>query len=66
MCLGWFQGTLGTTKYFAHAGGGGGYYCEIRMYPEAGIASVIIFNRTGVSDDRILDDVDKYFFNIED
>jgi D-alanyl-D-alanine carboxypeptidase len=61
MCLGWFQGRLGKEKYYAHPGGGGGYYCEIRIYPEAGMASIIMFNKTGVSDDRILDEVDQYF-----
>ena len=34
MCLSWFSGELNGNKYFAHAGGGGGYYCEIRIYPE--------------------------------
>ncbi len=62
MCLGWFEGKLGDKIYYAHAGGGGGYYCEIRIYPDANISSVIIFNRTGVSDDRILDKLDHFFW----
>lgn len=61
MCLGWFRGKLGDTIYFTHAGGGGGYYCEIRLYPEKKLASVIMFNKTGVSDKRILDEVDVFF-----
>ncbi|MBN1397200.1 MAG: beta-lactamase family protein [Bacteroidetes bacterium] len=63
MCLSWFCGQLNGIKYFAHAGGGGGYYCEIRIYPESGIGSVIMFNRTGMSDERYLDKLDKYVIN---
>ena len=62
MCLGWFQGELGGEIYYSHAGGGGGYYCEIRLYPNKKMASVIMFNRTGVSDERFLDNIDKFFF----
>ncbi len=58
MALGWFVGELEGQKYFAHAGGGGGYYCEIRIYPEINRGSVIFFNRSGMSDERILDEFD--------
>ena len=60
MCLAWFQGRLNGQTYFAHAGGGGGYYCELRIYPDLGIGSVIFFNRTGLSDERFLNRVDTY------
>jgi D-alanyl-D-alanine carboxypeptidase len=60
MCLAWFRGMLNGQEYFSHAGGGGGYYCELRIYPKLGMGSVIMFNRTGVSDERFLDKVDKY------
>jgi D-alanyl-D-alanine carboxypeptidase len=60
MCLSWFSGQLDNIKYYAHAGGGGGYYCEIRLYPEIGTGSVIMFNRTGMTDERFLDKVDKF------
>ncbi len=63
MCLSWFSGQLNGISYFAHAGGGGGYYCEIRIYPDKGIGSVIFFNRTGMSDERFLDKVDKFYFS---
>lgn len=62
MCLAWFSGQLNGNQYFAHAGGGGGYYCEIRIYPDNGIGSVIMFNRTGMTDERFLDKIDKYYF----
>jgi D-alanyl-D-alanine carboxypeptidase len=61
MCLSWFKGKLNGTDYFSHAGGGGGYYCEIRIYPALDLGSVIFFNRSGITDERFLDKVDKYF-----
>lgn len=63
MCLSWFTGRLNGHEYFTHAGGGGGYYCEIRIYPEKKMGSVVFFNRTGMSDERFLDKVDRYYFN---
>ena len=61
MGLSWFSGKLNGIKYFAHAGGGGGYYCKIRIYPEIKMGSVIFFNRTGMTNERFLDKLDKYF-----
>lgn len=55
MCYSWFKGRLVGTTFFTHAGGGGGYYCEIRIYPEQGLGSAVLFNRTGMSDQRFLD-----------
>ncbi|MDX2284804.1 MAG: serine hydrolase domain-containing protein [Bacteroidia bacterium] len=56
--LAWFSGQLRQQPYRAHAGGGGGYYGEIRLYPEAGIGTVILLNRSGLSDARLLDGPD--------
>lgn len=61
MCLSWFKGELNGQTYYAHAGGGAGFYCEIRLYPELEKGSVIMFNRSGMSDARFLDKVDKNF-----
>lgn len=61
MGLGWFTGELNGQRYFCHAGGGGGYYCEIRLYPELKISSVMLMNRTGVKDERLLDKLDEVF-----
>jgi len=63
MCLSWFYGELDGNRYFAHAGGGGGYYCEIRIYPDIKKGSVIFFNRTGMSDERFLDKPDRFLIN---
>jgi D-alanyl-D-alanine carboxypeptidase len=61
MCLSWFKGELKGNVFYTHAGGGGGYYCEIRLYPDAGIGSVLMLNRTGIRDERMLDRIDSRF-----
>jgi D-alanyl-D-alanine carboxypeptidase len=61
MCLSWFKAELNGQTYYTHAGGGAGFYCEIRIYPKLGKGSVVMFNRTGMSDARFLDDIDKFF-----
>ena len=63
MCLSWYKGDLNGLEYFSHAGGGGGYYCEIRIYPNPGLGSVIMYNRSGMTDERFLDKLDKYYIN---
>ncbi len=60
MAMGWFTGTLHGERYVAHAGGGGGYYAEIRLYPDLGRGSALLFNRTGVADERALDRFDAH------
>jgi len=62
MCLAWFTGSLNGRTYFTHAGGGGGYYCELRLYPDAGTGSVLMCNRSGMKDERFLDKLDIYYF----
>jgi D-alanyl-D-alanine carboxypeptidase len=61
MCLSWYCGQLNGHRYFTHAGGGGGFYVEIRIYRDLGLGSVIMFNRTGMTDERFLDKLDRYF-----
>jgi len=61
MSYSWFTGMLKGNRYFAHAGGGGGYYVEIRVYPELGVGSVIMYNRSGMKDERILNLADSFF-----
>jgi D-alanyl-D-alanine carboxypeptidase len=63
MCLSWFKGQLHGHVYYTHAGGGGGYYVEIRVYPGLKIGSVVFFNRTGTSDIRFLDKLDAAYIN---
>ena len=66
MCLGWFKGTLSGQDYYCHAGGGGGYYSEIRLYPEHGYGSLIMLNSSGMKDERILDYLDNEHLNIKE
>lgn len=58
MGLGWFAGQRNGEWYFSHAGGGGGFYCEIRVYPDSGVSSVFMTNRSGFTDERLLDKMD--------
>jgi len=58
MALSWFTGRLGGHDYRDHAGGGGGYYAELRVYPELQRGSVLLSNRTGLKNERLLDQVD--------
>lgn len=58
MGLGWYTGTLNGHTFYTHAGGGGGYYCEIRAYPGLQMASVLMTNRSGFTDERLLDRLD--------
>lgn len=61
MTLSWFTGSLQGNRYFCHAGGGGGYYVELRVYPDLGVGSVIMYNRSGMTDERMLDKADAFF-----
>ncbi|MCB0577141.1 MAG: beta-lactamase family protein [Saprospiraceae bacterium] len=61
MAMAWFKGRLKNQEYYMHAGGGGGYYCELRLYPGLGAGSFIVFNRSGFSNERFLDKVDRDF-----
>lgn len=58
MCLAWFKGSLASETFYCHAGGGGGYYSELRLYPGKGQGSLILLNRTGLRDERLLNKLD--------
>jgi len=66
IALSWYTGSLKGHSYYAHAGGGGGYYVELRIYPELEVGSVILFNRSGMKDERILDAADRFFISDKD
>jgi D-alanyl-D-alanine carboxypeptidase len=63
MTLGWHVGDLNGTRYFYKEGGGGGYHCEMRIYPAHGLGSVIMVNETGSSCTRTQADTDRIFLN---
>lgn len=61
--LGWFTGSVVGKKYVHHAGGGGGFYLELRIYPELEIATYLLTNKSGFSDQRILDKLDVHYLS---
>jgi hypothetical protein len=44
-------------------GGGAGFHCEMRVYPDAGLASVIMANRTSLNTNRLLSRLDRGFIS---
>lgn len=63
MALGWFVGDMQGMRYLTHAGGGGGFYSEIRIYPEQKMGSLLLTNQSGFTDRRLLDQLDSNFIN---
>ena len=47
MTLGWHLGDLAGCPFYYKEGGGGGFHCEMRIYPAPGVASIIMTNATG-------------------
>ena len=61
MTLGWHIGKLSSTKYYFKEGGGAGFHCEMRIYPDNGLASVIIVNETSLNTKKELSQLDSSF-----
>jgi D-alanyl-D-alanine carboxypeptidase len=61
MTLGWHIGTVDDMTYFFKEGGGGGFHCEMRIYPTLGIASAVIANNTSFGTKGFLNTVDREF-----
>jgi D-alanyl-D-alanine carboxypeptidase len=61
MTLGWHVGSIDNVPHFFKEGGGGGFNCEMRIYPASGIASVVIANNMSFDGHGFLDTVDKEF-----
>lgn len=47
--LGWVCSTLGRARYFGKQGGGLGFHGNVRVYPDLGLATVLLANVTEVS-----------------
>jgi CubicO group peptidase (beta-lactamase class C family) len=60
MTLGWHIGDLDGRRFFYKEGGGGGFHCMMRVYPD-GIGTVVMTNATGFDVRRLLDTVDASF-----
>ncbi len=63
MTLGWHISNLGDTRYFYKEGGGVGFHSEMRIYPDVGLASVIMVNRTSFDSRKKLSSLDQFFIN---
>lgn len=63
-CIGFNRGENDNHTYFTKVGGGPGFSSNIRIYPNAGIATVYLCNKTEVSEGPVnsfLDKLDKDF-----
>jgi D-alanyl-D-alanine carboxypeptidase len=63
MTPGWHIGQLQGITFYYKDGGGGGFRSEMRIYPDRGIASVIIGNNADFDPGRISSDLDGVFLN---
>lgn len=61
MTPGWHIGEENGVGYFFKEGGGGGFHCEMRIYPRRGIATVVIANNTSFDVKEFLKTADAEF-----
>ena len=59
--LGWHIRQLDSLTYFYKEGGGAGFCSEMRIYPESGVASVLMANRTSFNFKKHLSGLDRPF-----
>jgi D-alanyl-D-alanine carboxypeptidase len=57
MTLGWHVGQIDRRPYFFKEGGGGGFHCLMRLYPERGLGTVVMTNATAFPVHRMLDEI---------
>jgi len=62
MTLGWHIGSVDGVQFLFKVGGGGGFRSEMRIYPSAGIASVVMVNNASFNPGAFLKNVDREFF----
>jgi len=55
-------GQVAGARHFFKEGGGGGFHCLMRVYPDRGIGSVVMSNATGFNVKGLLNAVDPGFF----
>jgi len=58
MTLGWHVGERDRRTFFYKEGGGGGFHCMMRIYPDRGIGTILMTNATGFNVRRMLDACD--------
>jgi len=62
MTPGWHIERLADTGYFYKEGGGAGFHCEMRIYPDKGTGSVVMVNSTTFDTKKFLSTLDMQFF----
>jgi len=63
MTLGWHIGELDGINYYFKEGGGAGFHSEMRIYPEQGIATIIMLNKTNFKPKKTMNRIDKEFIS---
>ncbi len=66
MTLGWHIGKMNGETYYYKEGGGAGFRSEMRIYPDNGIASVIMTNKTSLNSRKILSELDSNFIETDE
>lgn len=61
MTPGWHMGRSGNARFYFKEGGGGGFHCMMRVYRDAGIATVVMANATGFNARACLNAADQSF-----
>jgi CubicO group peptidase (beta-lactamase class C family) len=61
MTLGWHIGETNGVVYYFKEGGGGGFHCEMRIYPSLDIASIVMTNSTEFNSTQFLNRYDSVF-----
>jgi CubicO group peptidase (beta-lactamase class C family) len=62
MTLGWHIGDRNGRRFFYKEGGGGGFHCMMRLYPDDGVGTVVMTNATGFNVAKLLNVTDWAFF----
>jgi len=65
MSLGWHIGKLDGITYYFKEGGGAGFRSEMRIYPDSGLASVLMVNKTSLNSTKVLSKLDANYVKIE-
>lgn len=63
IALAWFVNRDAKEMYYFHEGSAFGYVTEMRIYPESGIASVLLVNATKIPHKNLMDMIDGQFQN---
>jgi len=63
MTLAWHVGKNSLGTYYFKEGGGAGFHCEMRIYPDRSIASIVMLNRTMFDTKDFLDTQDDLYIH---